>query len=147
MGMNWNRCSNKWRSRDRECVLGEGRRLRNGSVTPAIPKDSLARRAGAEMDRWIKSLDRGERKRGRSRCRGNGASNRIQQRSHSHQVFRPSVQPQPTQTLPGWHWCQRERRLVTRDGTIVPLVDNPLVGNEREPAAYAALHGSGPKAG
>lgn len=145
--LSWGRCSRQRRSRDRECVLGEGRQLEDGSVTPAIPKDSLTRHAEAEMDRWVKSLNGRQRKRVPSRYRGDRArkpteSNRTQQRSHS-RVARPPVL-QPTPAPSGWHWCPREKRLVTGDGIVVPLVDHQLVGTENERAAYRALHGSGP---
>jgi hypothetical protein len=50
------------------------------------------------------------------------------------------VRPEPQAALPkDWHFSRREGRVVTGDGTVVPLVDHPLVGNQKERAAYKQL--------
>jgi hypothetical protein len=148
MGMNWSRCSKQRRSNDRECVLGEGRELRNGSLTPTVRKDSLASRAEAEMGRWSKTLTGRHREslyRG-DRSKRSDASKRTAARSHPRHkpsttspIGMPSDLLSPSALPEGFHWSRREKGVVTDDGTVVPLVDHPLVGDEKQRAAYRRL--------
>jgi hypothetical protein len=39
----------------------------------------------------------------------------------------------------GWRWRRVEKSVVSPDGTVVPIVDHPLVGTEREQAALRLL--------
>ena len=46
----------------------------------------------------------------------------------------------PTPSLPpGWRWSRVEKSVVSLDGTVVPIVDHPLIGTEREQSALDLL--------
>jgi hypothetical protein len=54
----------KWHrrtGRSTESIKGEGRILSNGAVTPRVPSDDLARRAHAQMKKWLRTLTRNQR--------------------------------------------------------------------------------------
>jgi hypothetical protein len=56
--MNWSR-ARRWR--DSESKYGANVVLPNGSITPPLPKDDLAKRAADAMRIWQRSLSRRDR--------------------------------------------------------------------------------------
>lgn len=51
MGLNWKRARTPKATED---AMGEGFVRHNGTVTPILPKDSLAKRAAAAERTWLK---------------------------------------------------------------------------------------------
>ena len=57
----------------------------------------------------------------------------------SHEGSALDAHPPATSLPSGWRWCRMEKRIVSPNGTAIPVVDHPLVGTEREQAALRLL--------
>lgn len=52
MGLDWRKAR---KPKPAENAIGEGFRRNDGTVTPILPKDSLAKRADAAQRKWMKA--------------------------------------------------------------------------------------------